>query len=101
VLLIRLRGDFDFGNVEMLRRTLRSVSSPVGSRIALDAAEVTFIDVVSIEAILAARHEQRAAGRDLVIVNPSRPVRRLIQLAGLERELTRRPFRLGVARAAR
>ena len=78
------------GELEGRRRAdrLRSVAvALIGagmSRLSIDASSVTFMDCSGIGALVAVRAAAAAAGAELVLASPARPVVRLLRLAGLD-----------------
>ena len=55
--------------------------------VVLDLSAVTFIDSSGMHVILRAADRFRAAGRRLVLLNDSRVIRRLFELAGVDHEV--------------
>ena len=54
----------------------------------LDLAEVTFIDSTGLSALMDARAESERNGWEFSVRHPSAAVRRVVELAGLERVLS-------------
>ena len=76
---IRLAGDFDIVLAEGARNVInRLVSS--ASDIAVDMSRVTFLDASGARFLTEEQRRAKAAGGDLVVTHPSRPVRRVLDL---------------------
>lgn len=74
--LLRVRGDLDVVGGASLDRTLRDL----GDVRALDLSDVEFVDSTGLRSLLAASRRCEAAGRRLVLVDPSAAVRRLLDI---------------------
>jgi anti-anti-sigma factor len=81
---LRVSGDLDLVTVAQLRAALRSAWDRPPSTITLDLAGVTFIDLVGLRCVLAARWRGRLSGHELEIRAPSGCVRRLAELAAVD-----------------
>jgi anti-anti-sigma factor len=80
VTVVTLHGDLDIATVDALREVLDQAMAAGSSRIDIALADVSFVDVVSLSAILAAADATREAGRQLVVTGASSSVRRLCAL---------------------
>jgi len=80
VTLVTLHGDLDMATVDALREVLDGAMATDTPRIEVALADVSFVDVVSLSAILAAADATRDAGRQLTVTGPSGSVRRLCSL---------------------
>jgi anti-sigma B factor antagonist len=80
-LLVVARGELDVAAVPELRRLL--AASPATSRILLDLAEVTFIDSLSLAAIVAAKRRLGDQGR-LAVVADHHYVLLIFEAGGLD-----------------
>jgi anti-anti-sigma factor len=74
-----LCGELDAAGVPELRDRLTGVAGDV----TLDCSGLTFLDSSGLALFVAAHRACRARGAELVIVNPSRCVIRLLELTGL------------------
>jgi anti-anti-sigma factor len=74
----RLVGELDL----VAAPTLCAALAGCEGDIELECSELTFIDVAGIRALLAVDEACRRLGAKLSIVNPSRPLRRLVDLGG-------------------
>ena len=82
---LRLAGEIDAASSVALSADLDPL--PVGHRIVLDLAAVTFIDSSGLRVLIDAHRRAEADGRMLVIANPSPPVTRLFEISGLTNHL--------------
>ena len=84
---LALRGELDMYSAPLLDRELRAV--PNGrSGIVLDLAELTFMDVSWLRAILDAARTARRQRRAFVIENPMPHIVRLLELTAIDQTLT-------------
>jgi anti-sigma B factor antagonist len=82
---IELRGELDAHNAELLREALSPVPETGDFRV--DVSGVTFIDSSGLRILLELHQSLARDGRRLVLLTPSRPVARLVQIAGLTSHL--------------
>jgi anti-sigma B factor antagonist len=82
-LLLVARGELDIAAVGQLRERLERATSSGAGRILLDLAEVTFIDSLSLAAIVAANRRLGHAGR-LAIVADHAYVLLILEACGLD-----------------
>lgn len=78
--VVTLHGDLDMVTVDPLRDVLDQVAAGDTPRIVVDLADVPFIDVVSLSAILATADSVRDDERQLMVSGASVSVRRLCAL---------------------
>jgi anti-anti-sigma factor len=78
--VVTLHGDLDMVTVDPLRDVLDRAASGKTQRIVVDLADVPFIDVVSLSAILATADSVRENSRQLMVSGASVSVRRLCAL---------------------
>jgi anti-sigma B factor antagonist len=76
-----LSGEIDAHAADALRDTLFA-AAPTGD-LRVDFSKVTFIDSSGLRVVLEVHQTLDRDGRRLVLVDPSRPVARLVELAGL------------------
>jgi anti-sigma B factor antagonist len=77
-----IAGELDLATAGDVREAIRSTFLDTGNRIVLDMSQVTFIDSTGIRTVLEA---QKAADATLVLVAPSAPVTRILDLTRLRR----------------
>jgi anti-anti-sigma factor len=87
--LVRLsaHGEFDLATADALRMSLLAQLVAGRRAVALDMSTVSFIDLVTVDTLVKAQRKFIADGATLLITNPSRPVSRLLRLAGLDWQL--------------
>ena len=83
--MLELRGEFDIDTVPEIDRFLRRHLGPLYQRqhLVIDLARATFVDSSFIGFVVRLLREQRASGRELVLVRPAGQVRRALALVGL------------------
>lgn len=84
--VIRLGGELDLYNANILRASLLEVVVDAPHRIVLDLAEVEFIDSTALGALVEAR-ASLPAGRALLLAAPGNEARRALEVSGLDRHL--------------
>jgi anti-anti-sigma factor len=82
---IAFSGEIDAHAARLVRSTLLPLADSGALRV--DLSGVTFIDSSGLRVVLEVHQALERAGRHLVLVAPSRPVARLIQVAGLSSHL--------------
>jgi anti-sigma B factor antagonist len=80
-----LTGEIDAHTADGLREAL--LPTPHTGDLRVDFSEVTFVDSSGLRVVLEVHQTFDRAGGRLVLVDPSRPVIRLIELAGLASHL--------------
>lgn len=84
--LVRLTGDLDYARrVELEAALLAHLDS---SAVAVDMSEVEFVDSAAISTLIKALKAYRARGTDLILMNPSAPVQKMLEITGLRRIFT-------------
>ena len=82
---LQLAGEIDAASSVALAARLDPL--PLGHRIVLDLAAVTFIDSSGLRVLIDAHRRAEADGRVVVIAHPSAPVSRLFEISGLTNHL--------------
>ena len=80
-LLLRLRGELDFGSASSMSRYLGELDA--GGTLVLDLRDLEFMDSSGLAAILAARQRAAIAGGTLHLIEPTGNVRALLERTGL------------------
>ena len=80
--LLRLCGELDLASAPILARAIAPATTP-GATIELDLTALTFIDSSGIKVLCHALRDLGANGR-LIVRHPRPPVRRTLQLTGLD-----------------
>ena len=78
-----IRGELDTDSAPRLIATLHDIAVPPRKAVELDCAGVTFLDSAGVRAFIVARNEGARNGVDLVLVHPSAPVSRTMEMTGL------------------
>jgi anti-anti-sigma factor len=79
----RLVGELDLSTVPLAERGLAPSRSAEGITV-LDLSQLTFMDSSGVRLILELLADHRAQGRDLILIDPTGPVRRLFDILELE-----------------
>jgi anti-sigma B factor antagonist len=85
---VEVSGELDISSSPRLIAAVRDLAQPPVRRVDLDTMGVTFIDSTGVRALIVARSEAARGGVDLVLVNPSRAVSRVVEMTGLAGLLT-------------
>jgi anti-sigma B factor antagonist len=83
VIIFRLKGELDLATAPHLRNELAKRTKPGVSRIALELAELTFIDSVGLSILVAEHKRMEDLGGLLVLQNPSPGASKLFEISGL------------------
>ena len=81
---VLVTGELDLATVPALRARLEAAARHRPVCLLVDLSGCTFLDCSAVDLLLAARDAARRDGVVLVLVRPSRPVRRLLSLLGLD-----------------
>jgi anti-sigma B factor antagonist len=84
-----LAGEFDMGGVSAFRKAVEDEPEP-WQRAEIDMHDVVFMDSSGLQELLRLNNRARERGLEVVIVRPSVPVMRLLELTGLESQFTTR-----------
>lgn len=88
--LLELGGECDAATLDELNETLRGLVQAQPREVVVDLAEVTFVDSLTLGALVAAAIELQAWGGTLRVVRASAPeVRRALEITGLDKYLVR------------
>ena len=83
VAVIHVGGDFDLSTVPVFEAELDPLVS--AALIVVELAECTFIDSSALRALVRAQRRVASAGGRLVLVAPSQPASRVLEVATLDR----------------
>jgi anti-anti-sigma factor len=83
--IIRVVGELDLSTVAALDAELERFLS--ADRVVVVLSECTFIDSSALRSLVRAQHAIREEGGRLVLVAPSQPARRVLEVAALDRFL--------------
>jgi anti-sigma B factor antagonist len=94
--VVSVTGEADMATAPELERELRDVLRRGGRSVAVDLAEVGFIDSTALGLLLRYQSRFRKRGGDLVLVSDDRRILRTLEITGLDR-IFRIESRLGEA----
>jgi anti-anti-sigma factor len=77
---LMLRGELDMSGVLETEAAVKAAAQLSDGRLLIDLTELDFMDVFGARALLRVADEVLSTGRDVVIANPNRHVRRLFEL---------------------
>jgi len=83
-----VNGELDSSSAPRLIAMIQDVAGPPVRSIELDCNGVTFLDSTGVRALIVTRNEAAHMGVNLVVVHPSSPVTRVIEMTGLVGLLT-------------
>ncbi|MEV4120243.1 STAS domain-containing protein [Micromonospora sp. NPDC049645] len=86
MVLMRVAGEVDIATVAGFRSALWS--APARPVLQLDLSELRLLSAAGVRALLAAHLRVRARGGELVLVDPSPVVARVLRVSGLHRVMT-------------
>ena len=86
-LKVTLSGEFDMGSVVDFRSAVEETAEP-WTRALLDMHDVVFMDSSGLQELLRLNNRARERGHEVVLMRVSVPVRRLLELTGLESHFT-------------
>lgn len=78
---LRLDGEVDLANLEIVRRSLRAVAED-GAEVTVDATNLGFIDVAGLRVLVEGAADLAHSGGHLLLVGTSRQLRRILRLCG-------------------
>jgi anti-sigma B factor antagonist len=85
-ILVRLGGELDLYNADVVRAALRDAVQQQPERLVLDLEEVEFIDSTALGALIEARASMPER-RGLLLAAPGLETRRALEVSGLDRHL--------------
>lgn len=81
--VVSVGGEVDAASADVLRAAIfDAIESHSGGAVAIDMAEVTFIDSSGLRVLIAGFKACESGGSSLVVVSPSDPVTRLLEITG-------------------
>ena len=96
---LHLNGEIDMHTAPHLREATVCATRQFSTVLALDMAQVAFMDSAGVEVLVAARRRIDLEGGRLKVLNPSRRVLRVLEVTGIDRlfEIEHTPPSAGVA----
>jgi anti-anti-sigma factor len=86
--LVTVAGEIDLETAAELGDQALAALQDLSVHLVLDLGGVTFMDSTGLKVLLAAAHRADLAGGSLVLVAPTRAVRRILALTGLDQSFT-------------
>lgn len=88
--VVRVNGELDAATAPLLDEALRRAVAVDGetTRLVLDFSNLAFVDSAGLSVLVSAHKRLQRDGAELVVAAPSAAVRRLFDIAGLDRVLT-------------
>jgi anti-sigma B factor antagonist len=83
VAFLHLRGEMDIATADHVRALGEDAINDLVGTIRINLADVTFIDSTCLSALVRIRNAAEAAGRSLIIDQPSARVQKLFDITGL------------------
>ena len=93
--LVMLAGELDTSTVGQLYEELATLTREGARHIAINLAELDFMDSTGLSAIIAAHKRAEALEEELILFSPSRDIRRLFEMTGIDSYLNIRPSKRG------
>ena len=84
---VALSGEFDMGSVAAFRDAVEEGPAP-WKRATIDLQDLVFMDSAGLQELLRLNNRAREGNREVILVRPSVPVQRLLELTGLETHFT-------------
>ena len=83
--LVRISGELDLATAPLLEEALRERGDR--THVVVDAADLAFVDVVGVEALVRCHQRLVEEGGGLLVQHPSPALKRVLELTGLEGSL--------------
>jgi|tagenome__1003787_1003787.scaffolds.fasta_scaffold20328755_3 anti-anti-sigma factor len=80
--VLRLRGEFDFLAVQLVRERFSGLVEDGVVDVVVELSEIHFLDASAIRLLVGLRHAARERGRRLKVERPSPAVARVLRVAG-------------------
>ena len=84
---LRLRGDIDLGTASLLEAEVGRLAEAGRRHVRVDLRDVGFMDSQGINVLAGAHKRLSSVGATLCLVAPSEPVRRVLEITGVDRVL--------------
>jgi anti-anti-sigma factor len=85
LILVKAQGEVDLETSPILAARLsEALCPPFPARLGLDLSEVTFISSSGLRVLVEVNERSRVCGTDMQLIGMSRPVRRALDLTGLD-----------------
>ena len=84
---VKLSGEFDMGSIADFRAALEGAPGP-WERAMIDMRDVVFMDSSGLQELVRLNNRAHERNLEVVLVTPSAPVMRLLELTGLQSHFT-------------
>jgi anti-sigma B factor antagonist len=81
---VTARGEVDLATAPSLAECFQRLAARRPKTVIVNLREVTFLDAAGLRPFVAAYHQLRRQGGNLVITSPSQPAARVLELTGLD-----------------
>ena len=85
--VLELAGEADISSVPRLSMRVRDLVAGDARHLVVHGSQLAFLDLAALDVLLEAAAELTARGGSLVLQSPTRRVRRLVELLGLDGQL--------------
>jgi anti-sigma B factor antagonist len=89
--LVILAGEIDLSTVGQIYEELAALASEGVCHVSLNVAEVTYIDSTGLSLLVSEHKRVESMNGELILFSPSRQMRRLLEITGLDSFLDIRP----------
>ena len=86
--IIKVTGEIDISNADSLRNAINLALEQPTEAVELDFAQVSYIDSTGIGVLVGAAHHADDHGKRFSCVNVQPPVMRVVQLLGVDQEIS-------------
>jgi anti-sigma B factor antagonist len=99
VLVVQVAGELGLGALPCFRAALRRAEGASFTLVVIEGSRLEFLDAAGLGALIGGQRRLRDQGTEVQLINPTRPVRRLLELVGFDRSVgLRRPDFASLAR---
>ena len=100
VLVVQVVGELGLSALPCFRAALRRAEGGRFTSVMIDGSELEFLDAAGLGALIGSHRRLRDQGTEVQLTNPTRPVRRLLELVGSDRSVgLRQPDGASLVRA--
>jgi anti-anti-sigma factor len=91
--VLAVSGELDLATVDRLQTAVEAAIASGAAEVWVDLSHVGFMDSTGVRLLLSARALLRARSKSLAVICPPGPVRRVLEVSGLDRSLAIHPDR--------
>ena len=85
VLVVQVMGELGLSALPCFRAALRRAEEGSFTSVMIDGSRLDFLDAAGLGALIGGQRRLRDQGTEVELTNPTRPVRRLLELVGFDR----------------